>query len=178
MEMLTFQAQMARLAAAFSTEPSAARLEVYFEELGDLPDAVFVQVCTRAVGEWDKPYTLPPIAVLLRYAKEIAVAEGSRLDGAAAWEACERRVFRQWSETGDRLIASTGRGYDWPDARSRDVLRNRMGVTVREVVHMHPREYTAMRDRFNALYDQGEAVEEARRELLPPGNVRQIASGT
>jgi hypothetical protein len=86
---------MAKLAAAFSAELNAAKADVYWDELRDLPDTVFVLVTKRALAEWDKPFALPPIAVLKRYAAHVEGAMGTGQPTALdAWGDLRRKIGR------------------------------------------------------------------------------------
>ena len=93
MEPLTFQSNMAKMAAAFSAELNAAKADVYWDELRELPDTVFVLATKRALTEWDKPFALPPIAVLKRYAAHVEGAMGTGQPTALdAWGEFRRKV--------------------------------------------------------------------------------------
>lgn len=102
-------------------EVTPAKAEVYWEDLCDLPDEQFVVACARARREWDKPYTLPPIAVLLRYAEEAAEAAGAIVTGEQAWAAFLARVVRRYS-------FGVTKAHDWPDELTRDIVRNHLGL--------------------------------------------------
>jgi len=86
---------MAKMVAAFSVELSPAKADVYWEELRDLPDTVFVLATKRALAEWDKPFALPPIAVLKRYAAHVEGAMGTGQPTALdAWADFRKKISR------------------------------------------------------------------------------------
>jgi len=83
------------MVAAFSVELNAAKADVYWDELRDLPDPVFVLATKRALAEWDKPFALPPIAVLKRYAAHVEGAMGTGQPTALdAWASFRKKVSR------------------------------------------------------------------------------------
>jgi hypothetical protein len=167
---------MAKLAAAFSVEVTPEKAEVYWDDLGDLPDAQFVVACTRARREWDKPFALPPIAVLLRYATEAEQAAGAIVDGETAWAAFRARVLARYS-------FGVTRAFDWPDELTRDVVRHHLGIdtaavhTLATVENEFEREQ--YRRRFVAEYNarRGTARAAEVAGLTPPKPLRQVADG-
>lgn len=121
MDRLTFQKNMAKLAAAFSVEVTPEKAEVYWDDLRDLSDEQFTLACTRARREWDKAFALPPIATLVRFASEAAQASGAIINGEQAWDAFRSRVLARYS-------FGVIRAFDWPDELTRDVVRNHLGI--------------------------------------------------
>jgi len=108
--------------------------------------------------------------------RSVAASRGAIVDGATAWDECERLIFRQWSEAGDRLVLQSGQGYPWPNPECKAVVREKLNLTVRAIAMLHPRDYEAVKGRFVALYDSGQAVTRAESAIDAP-NVRRIGSG-
>lgn len=176
MNRLTFQTNMAKLAAAFSAEVTPEKAEVYWDDLADLADAQFVVACTRARREWDKPFALPPIAVLLRYAIEADQAAGAIVDGETAWAAFRARVLARYS-------FGVTRTFDWPDDLTREVVRHHLGIDAAAVHTLatvdNDFEREQYRRRFVAEYNarRGTARAAEAAGFDPPRPLRQIADG-
>jgi hypothetical protein len=101
-----------------------ALIALWWRKFGDLPDGILVPAFELAL---DTCTFFPSIAEFHGLIRTVAASEGAVVDGATAWEAIERDIIGRWSETGDRLLASTNRKYPWPDDRSREILRDEMG---------------------------------------------------
>lgn len=108
--------------------------------------------------------------------RQVAAAAGAVVDGASAWDECERLIFRQWSEASDRLVLQAGQGYPWPNPRCKEIVRERLNLNVRAIATMHAKDYDQTRARFIAAYDSGQAVERAEQSLDAP-NVRRLPQG-
>lgn len=174
MNRRTFQENLWKLATACSVEITPDKAEVYWEDLRDLPDDIFAVACTRARREWDKPFALPPIAVLLRYATEAAQAEGAIVDGATAWDAFTSRVLRRYS-------FGVTKSFDWPDELTREVVREHLGIA-NAAVHTlalieHDIEREKYRKRFIAEYNARRQTTQARDALASPGLLRLPEAG-
>lgn len=151
---------------------------LWWRKFGDLPDGILVPAFELAL---DTCKFFPSIAEFHELIHTVARSEGAIVDGASAWEAIERDIIGRWSETNDRLLASTGRKYPWPDDRSRDILRNEMGCMVSSLAQMHPKGLAEVRGRFVAKYDAALATEQSRAgvaKLAGGGSsVRQLREG-
>lgn len=172
MDKLVFQVNMAKLAAALSVEITPEKAEVYWDDLHDLTNEQFVIACTRARREWDKPYVLPPIAVLLRHASDAAAAAGAIVDGDSAWAALTSRVLARYS-------FGVTKSFDWPDELTREVVRNHLGIDSAAVHTLATLESDFEREkyrrRFVSQYNaMRRTTQAAAREELPATNVRQI----
>jgi len=169
---LTFQTNLAKLASALSVEITPEKAEVYWEDLRDLPDDLFVVACARARREWDKPFALPPIATLLAYADDAASAAGAITSGESAWAAFKSRVLGRYS-------FGVTRAFDWPDDLTREVVRNHLGLAAAAVHTLATVESEFEIERYRKLFireynaRRGTALAEAAVAALPPG-VRQI----
>ena len=179
MDRTSFQAHLMQLSlsARHTGDSSPAALDalsaLWWRKFGALPDGVLLPAFELAL---DTCKFFPSIAEFNDLLRAVAQAEGRIVDGATAWNACERALFSCWSETRDRLILARGDGYPWPDERCKDVLRRQMDRTVRDVANMHPKEYATARERFIQLYDQGAQVGRAQESnaLALPSKIRQI----
>ncbi len=103
----------------------------------------------------------------------ISAQSGTVVDGASAWDGMERAMFSCWSETNDRVNVRE-HGYPWPNERCKAVLRGDLNCTVRMIAEMHPAEYAKTRERFVALYDRAQQVNQAQdtaARLAPPDTV-------
>lgn len=172
-----FRGHLVLLAEVTNKDLSGPLIELWWTTFGDLPDHVLLTGFHLAMQSAE---FFPTPARFRQLLGAIAAEAGAPIGGQATWEAMERDIFRRWSETGDRLIASTvGGKYPWPDDRSREVLRGQLTLTVRDVVMMHPAEYAATRERFVELYDEGRMVAEAHEAVdrLATGNVRRLDQG-
>lgn len=160
------------------TRPEAleALSALWWRKFGALPDGVLVPAFDLAL---DTCKFFPSIAEFNDLIRAVAQAEGAVLDGATAWNACEKALFTCWSEARDRLLLAKDEGYPWPDTRCKEVLRGAMDRTVRDVANMHPKEYAATRERFVALYDQGAKVAQAQHgsPVLAPIPLRRLGDG-
>jgi hypothetical protein len=182
MDRTTFQTHLTLLSLSArhtgDSSPAAidALLGLWWRKFGALPDGVLLPAFELAL---DTCKFFPSIAEFNDLIRAVAQSEGGIVDGATAWNACERALFACWSETRDRLILAKGEGYPWPDPRCKEVLRGAMDRTVRDVANMHPKEYAATRDRFVALYDQGAQVAQAQHgsPSIGPTPLRQIGQG-
>ena len=152
MEKKTFQLGMAKMLAAFSVEASPAKTAIYWEALADLPDAAFAAAVKRALMEWDKPFALPPIAVILRYAGDVAAQAGAVVDGASAWAYMTRHTLPRFRPG----IAS--QVIDWPDQLARVIVREELGGIYALAVLEGEYALDQMRRRFIASYDRQRAV--------------------
>ena len=171
MDMRTFQVEFSRLAAALGVEVPPARSQVYWEDLRDLPDEAFVAACRRARQEWRKPDSLPPIAVLLGYAREAAVQRGDALDGEAAWRQLVARTLRHYRP------GVANQTLDWPDERARTIVREHLGGIYAVATTEGEYAIDQLRRRFVALYDRSGAVEAADKPALPAPDRLRLVSG-
>lgn len=176
MNQQTFQKSLKLLSDATSKTLSPELIRFWWQRFGDLPDEVLQEAFIRAL---DTCNYFPSPAQFMGILREISASQGAIVSGASAWEAIERDIIGQWSETGDRLLASSGRRYPWPDERSREILRNEMGCMISSLAQMHPKALAEIRDRFIAKYDATLATEQARAGVakLDGGNVRQLREG-
>lgn len=155
MEKKTFQIGMAKMIAAFGVEVQPARSEVYWEALGDLPGSIFVTACKRAMAEWDKPFAFPPIAVLLRYARDASAADGAIVDGATAWSYLIHRTFPKYRPYDPNQVI------DWPDPLSREIVRELWKTCGNLALLEGEFAIESARKRFVAAYDARRATQEA-----------------
>ena len=165
MELLTFQTNMAKMVAAFSVELNAAKADVYWDELRDTPDTVFVLATKRALAEWDKPFAFPPIAVLKRYAAQFEGAMGTGQPTALdAWGQFRRTVTLRLNL--DLL------------ARSPEAEMARVGLTAldaqiarrlggfKHLIEMTPRDMDFKAKEFQAVYDELSAKRRTEDQLI------------
>lgn len=178
MDRLTFQTSMARMIAAFSAEVSPEKAEVYWEELRHLPDAVFVVATKQALSEWEKPYALPPIAILKRYASHaqgaLGVGQPTALD---AWGEFRRKVTLRLNLD---LLAHG------PEDEARRVgltptelrIARRLGGLA-HLAQMPAKDLDWKAKEFAAVYDEVAQRQEAEDALvaLEPGRVPLLAEG-
>lgn len=166
----------ARHTGNLDREALDALAALWWRKFGDLPDAILLPAFELAL---DSCKFFPSIAEFNDLIRTVGRAEGGIVDGASAWEAIERDILGRWSETSDRLMASAGKRYPWPDERSRDILRNEMGCVISALAQMHPKALGDIRDRFIAKYDAALTTERARAGVakLDTANVRQLRSG-
>jgi hypothetical protein len=176
MNQTTFQKSLKLLSEATSKRLSPELAAYWWRRFGDLPDEILIEAFQRALDSADY---FPSPAQFMGILRDISASQGAIVGGAGAWEAIERDILGQWSETNDRLMASAGKRYAWPDERSRDILRNEMGCMVSALAQMHPRALAEVRDRFVAKYDAAIATDQARAGVakLDGGNVRQLREG-
>jgi hypothetical protein len=187
----TYQREIAKLllaldAAPGQAEPSQERLTQLWEDVCHLDDASFVIACERCRKECD---WFPKAKHILERARVVQRSTGAVIDGASAWAALESAILNRWSEAGDRLLASQGKRYPWPDDRTRAIFYVEMNLTPRTVatLDLDKREdayrYDQYRKRFIQLYDEQAGTQEAiaqvadaqeRAKLAGGGNVRQI----
>lgn len=73
MKLETFTQQLLRVCAALDAEMTEARIEIYWEHLGDLPDDVFTKACDLALEEFPHHGHVPLIAHFLRYADRVVL---------------------------------------------------------------------------------------------------------
>ena len=178
MQRSTFQTNLWKLASAFSVEITPDKAEVYWEDLCDLPDDIFAVACTRARREWDKPFALPPIATLLRYATEAAQASGTIVSGETAWAAFCTRVLSRYS-------FGVTKSFDWPDELTREVVREHLGIGSAAVHTLALIEHDIERDKYRRRFIQeydarrktAQAVERAEVAIDAP-KLRALDSGT
>ncbi len=182
MNQQTFQKSLKLLSDATSKKLSPELAGFWWQRFGDLPDDILAQAFMQALNTCDY---FPSPAQFMTILRGISASQGAIVDGASAWESIERDIIGQWSETGDRLMASAGTKYAWPDDRSRQILRNEMGSMISSLAQMHPKGLAEIRDRFVAKYDAALAVTQAREGvakldaqqaagLIPPTPLRQI----
>jgi hypothetical protein len=174
---LTLLSLSARHTGDSSPAAIDALIALWWRKFGDLPDGILGPAFELAL---DTCKFFPSIAEFHELIHTVARAEGGIADGATAWEAIERDIIGRWSETNDRLLASTNRRYPWPDDRSRAILRDEMGCMVSSLAQMHPKGLAEVRERFVAKYDATLATEQARAgvaRLAEGGNVRQLREG-
>lgn len=176
MDRLTFNQNLSRLATALSAEPTPAQTEIYWEDLHDLTDEQFTIACTRARREWDKPYVLPPIALLIRFASEAAQASGAIVNGDQAWDAFRSRVLARYS-------FGVTKTFDWPDELTREVVRNHLGIDSAAVHTLalieNDIEREKYRRRFVSEYNakRNTATAQQAAGLVPPTPLRSIGDG-
>lgn len=147
---------------------------LWWRKFGSLPDSVLVPALTLAL---DTCTFFPSVAEFNDIIRRVAGAEGEVVDGASAWEACERRVFSSWSEAGDSLIRQTGGGYDWPNEGCKRLVRETLNLTVRAIATMHEIEYGKVKVRFIALYNEQQQVSAAQAAVLAAGDVLRLGRG-
>lgn len=147
---------------------------MYWENLHDLPPEQFAVACARALREWDRPFVLPPIAVLLRFAAEAEQAAGAIVSGEQAWAALSSRVLSRYS-------FGVTKAHDWPDELARDVVRHHLGIDTAAVHTLATLESDFERERYRrrfvAEYDARRGTTKAAESagLLP--SARQIGAG-
>ena len=162
-------------ASAVSAEAADAILGLWWRKFGNLPDSVLVPAFELALNTCT---FFPSIAEFNAILRRVAGAEGEVVDGASAWEACERRVFSCWSEAGDSLIRQSGGGYDWPDEQCKRLVRETLNLTVRAIATMHEIEYGKVKARFIEQYEAGRQVSEAQAAaVLAAGDVLRLGRG-
>lgn len=174
MNQATFQKSLRLLSDATSKKLSTELIRFWWQRFGDLPDDILAEGFMRALDSCDY---FPSPSQFMAILRDISASQGGIADGATAWEAIERDIIGRWSETNDRLLASTNRRYPWPDDRSRAILRDEMGCMVSGLAQMHPKGLAEVRERFVAKYDAALATEQARAgvaKLAEGGTVRQI----
>lgn len=182
-----FQVGMAKMQAAFNAPVSEAMALVYEEVLGDLDDGTWAVAVRRALSEWTRPGALPPPAVLLGYAREMAASTGAIVDGESAWAAFTSRVLGRYS-------FGVTKSFDWPDELTREVVRHHLGFDAAAVHNLALLESEFDREKFrkrfvaeyNARRGTTRAIERVRLEqrapyesppLPPPAPLRRIAGG-
>lgn len=167
---------MAKLAAALSVEVTPEKAEVYWEDLHDLTDEQFTIACTRARREWEKPYVLPPIGVLIRFASEAAQAAGEIVNGDQAWDAFRSKVLARYS-------FGVTKTFDWPDELTREVVRNHLGIDMAAVHTLalieNDIEREKYRRRFVTEYNarRNTATAQQAAGLVPPTSLRSLGDG-
>jgi hypothetical protein len=174
MQRSHFQKQLTLIGTATNKELTPGLSDLWWRKFGALPDDVLAAAFEVVI---DTCRFFPSPAEFNDILRQVAASRGAIVDGATAWDECERLIFRQWSEAGDRLVLQSGQGYPWPNPRCKDIVRERLNLTVRGIAMMHARDYDQTRARFIAAYDSGQAVERAEATALDAGNVRRLPQG-
>jgi hypothetical protein len=173
MNSLELTQLLTRTAARYRTTLSELELDVYLDDLAGLDDVTLRAALARCAQSNSKYFpTVPEILVAV---EELATARGSGEGGAALWEACERRIFRVWSEANDAIVRREG-GYPWPNKRCQHIVRETLNLTPRIIALMHAKDYADTRAKFIAAYDSAQAVERAEVAIDAP-NVRRLGAG-
>lgn len=180
MDPLALTHILQRAAAAYRVSLTELELDVYLDELAGL-DEVTLRGALARYRQGGRPF-FPTVPEIEKAANELATARGVAVDGAAAWEAMDRALFRVWSEAGDRLIGMRivdgGPGYPWPNERCREIVRIRMNRTVRGLATIENEiERAKARAEFVRLYDATSANEQAKANLEAPQPLRRIGGG-
>ena len=170
MNRTLFQKHLMLIGTATNKELAPALSDLWWRKYGGLPDDVLTAAFEVVI---DTCKFFPAPAEFNDILRQVAAASGAVVDGATAWDECERLIFRQWSEAGDRLVLQAGQGYPWPNPRCKELVRERLNLTVRGIATMHAKDYDATRGRFIALYDSVQAVERAEQAIDAP-NVRRL----
>lgn len=178
MNRIHFQERLTLIGAATNKVLSPELSGLWWRKYGDLPDELLLEAFQLVE---DTCRFFPSPAEFNDLLRRIGASRGQIVDGMTAWDAIERDILGNWSETNDRLMASAGRRYPWPDDRSRDILRSEMGCMVSALAQLHPKGLAEVRDRFVAKYDAALATEQARAGVAklaqPSTNVRQLREG-
>lgn len=173
MNRATFQKSLTLIGTATNKELSSGLSDLWWRKFGALPDDVLGAAFEIVI---DTCKFFPAPAEFNDILRSVAASRGAVVDGATAWDECERLIFRQWSEAGDRLVLQSGDGYPWPNPACKAVVRDRLNLTVRGIAMMHPKDYDATRARFIQIYDSGQAVAQAETAIDAP-NLRRIGAG-
>lgn len=177
MNQTTFQKSLRLLSDATNKRLAPELMRFWWQRFGDLPDDILAEAFMRALDSCD---FFPSPSQFMAILRDISASQGAITDGASAWEVIDRDIIGQWSETGDRLIAQSGKGYPWPDDRSKAILRSEMGYMISALAQMHPKAVAEVRDRFIGKYDAAVATEQARAgvaKIEASGSVRQLREG-
>lgn len=148
-------------------------MDVYLDDLTGLDDVTLRAALQRCAQSNSKYF--PTVPEILAAVEELATARGTAEGGAALWEDCERRIFRQWSEANDHLVRQQG-GYPWPNNRCKQIVRETLNLTPRMIALMHPKDYAETRTKFIAAYDSVQAVERAESAIEGP-KLRALPDG-
>jgi hypothetical protein len=165
-----FKGHLMLLAEMTNKDLSAPLVQYWWQTFGNLPDATLLPAFEMAKQSCR---FFPSPAEFHDLLRQAAAATGAVVDGATAWDECERLIFRQCSEAGDRLVLQSGQGYPWPNPRCKELVREQLNLTVRGIATMHAKDYDATKARFVALYDSVQAVERAEQAIDAP-NVRRL----
>lgn len=167
-----FKGHLMLLAEMTNKDLSAPLVQYWWQTFGHLPDDTLVPAMEMAKQSCK---FFPSPAEFNDILRQVAAARGAIVDGASAWDECERIIFRQWSEANDHLVRQQG-GYPWPNLRCKEIVRDRLNLTPRMIALMHAKDYDATRSRFVKAYDEGQAVERAEVAIDAP-NVRRLQAG-
>lgn len=165
MNRTLFQKHLTLIGTATNKELTPALSDLWWRKFGALPDDVLIAAFELVI---DTCKFFPAPAEFNDLLRQVATSRGAVVDGASAWDECERLIFRQWSEAGDRLVLSSGQGYPWPNLECKATVREKLNLTVRAIATMHPKDYDATRERFINAYDAAQAVERAEAQIAGP----------
>lgn len=166
-----FKGHLVLLAEMTNKDLSTPLLQYWWQTFGDLPDDTLLPAFEMAKQSCR---FFPSPAEFNDLLRQVAASRGAIVDGASAWDQCERIIFRQWSEANDAKVRERG-GYPWPNLTCKEIVREKLNHTPRSIAMMHAKDYAATRERFIAAYDSAQAVAQA--EALPAPSVR-LLTGT
>lgn len=174
MNSAQFKGQLLILAELTNKDLSSGVTAQYFwETFGHLPDDVLAPAFAMAKRTSRYFPSVPDFETLVR---QVARGQGQIVDGVSAWEACERLIFRCWSEANDHLVRQEG-GYPWPDAQCKSIVRDELNLTVRRIALLHPKEYERVREEFIRRYNGAAALVEAQAAVLAAGDMLRLGRG-
>lgn len=135
---------------AYRTVLTDTEVEVYAEMLGHLSQREVTLALRQHMASGSRFF--PTVPEILGYVRRAEIVRGERLTGETAWVLVERAVAG--------VRPGLTRRIDWPDERSRAVLRG-MGLSSYDVAQLEGGRRGTVRKEFIQHYDEAARVADA-----------------